>query len=138
VALVLDSGPIVAAFDRSDRHHVACRRLLETSTEELVIPVPVLTEVDYILGSRVDKRAPLQLLADIADGVYRLEPLDATALERILELMTLYLDAPLGLVDASVLAIVERLNETKVGTLDHRHFRMMRPRHVESLRLLPE
>jgi hypothetical protein len=37
-----------------------------------------------------------------------------------------------------VLAIVERLNEPKLATLDHRHFRMLRPRHVDSLILLPE
>jgi len=41
------------------------------------------------------------------------------------------------LVDAAVLAIVERLGEPKLATLDRRHFGMLRPRHVESLILLP-
>ncbi len=41
-------------------------------------------------------------------------------------------------VDAAVLAVVERLNEPKLGTLDHRHFSVVRPRHVDALRLLPE
>jgi uncharacterized protein len=36
------------------------------------------------------------------------------------------------------LAVVERLNEPKLATLDHRHFRMLRPRHVDALTLLPE
>ena len=39
--------------------------------------------------------------------------------------------------DAAVLAIVERLNEPKLATLDRRHFGMMRPRHVAGLTLLP-
>jgi len=47
-------------------------------------------------------------------------------------------DSDIGFVDAAVLAITERLNEPKVATLDHRHFSMMRPRHVEALRLLPD
>jgi hypothetical protein len=41
-------------------------------------------------------------------------------------------------VDAAVMAIVERLNEPKLATLDHRHFAMIRPRHVDALQLLPE
>jgi hypothetical protein len=32
---------------------------------------------------------------------------------------------------------VERLNEPKVATLDHRHFSTLRPRHVDALRLVP-
>jgi hypothetical protein len=36
-----------------------------------------------------------------------------------------------------VLALVERLGEPKLATLDHRHFGTMRPRHVEALELLP-
>jgi hypothetical protein len=38
-----------------------------------------------------------------------------------------------GFVDCSVLAIVERLAETKLGTLDHRHFATMRSRHIKAL-----
>jgi hypothetical protein len=37
-----------------------------------------------------------------------------------------------------VLTLVERLDEPKLATLDRRHFAMMRPRHVEALRLLPD
>lgn len=40
--------------------------------------------------------------------------------------------------DAAVLAIVERLNEPKLATLDRRHFTLTRPRHIEALTLLPE
>jgi hypothetical protein len=43
-----------------------------------------------------------------------------------------------GIVDASILAVVERLGEPKVATLDHRHFATMRPAHIEALQLLPE
>jgi hypothetical protein len=41
------------------------------------------------------------------------------------------------LVDAAVLAVVERLREPKLATLDRRHFTVMRPRHIEALELLP-
>jgi len=47
-------------------------------------------------------------------------------------------DSDVGFVDAAVLAVVERLNEPKLATLDHRRFGILRPRHVDALRLLPE
>jgi hypothetical protein len=43
----------------------------------------------------------------------------------------------LGIVDASVVAVCERLDEVKLATLDHRHFGAVRPRHCASLELLP-
>jgi len=46
-------------------------------------------------------------------------------------------DVSLRVVDASVLALVERLAEPKVATLDQRHFRAVRPAHIEALELLP-
>jgi hypothetical protein len=36
-------------------------------------------------------------------------------------------DFPLGTTDASVIAVVERLGATHVATIDHRHFRAIRP-----------
>ena len=44
----------------------------------------------------------------------------------------------LGLVDASVVAVCERLQEETVLTLDRRDFTVVRPRHCAALRLLPE
>ena len=48
-----------------------------------------------------------------------------------------YADADVGFVDAAVLAIVERLGETKLATLDRRHFSLLRPRHTDTIDLLP-
>ena len=44
---------------------------------------------------------------------------------------------PLGTVDASVIALAERLKVAQIATLDHRHFSVVRPAHVESFELLP-
>ncbi len=51
--------------------------------------------------------------------------------------MRTYTDLRVGFVDAAVLAVVERLREPKLATLDHRHFSVMRLRHVDALELLP-
>lgn len=54
------------------------------------------------------------------------------------EVIERYGDADIGFVDAAALAIVERLREPKLATLDRRHFGLLRPHHVDVLQLLPQ
>jgi predicted nucleic acid-binding protein len=51
--------------------------------------------------------------------------------------MERYADLPLGLVDASVIAVAERLGADAIATLDRRHFSVVRPRGIEAFTLLP-
>jgi uncharacterized protein len=138
VALILDTGPLYASLDRSDADHAACRQLIETATELLVIPAPVLVEVDYWIHVRLHAGVLVALLDDIVAGAYVVEELQPVDYARIRELCDRYADADIGFVDAAVVAVVERLNEPKLATLDHRHFGLIRPRHVETLGLLPD
>ena len=138
MALILDTGPLYASLDRSDADHAACRRLIETADEPLVIPAPVLVEVDYWIHARLHPGVLVALLDDITTGAYRVEDPNPDDYRRVREVCDRYADADIGFVDAAVLALVERLNEPKLATLDHRHFGAVRPRHVEALRLLPD
>jgi uncharacterized protein len=137
VALILDTGPLYAALDRSDADHAACRLLLETASEPLVIPAPVLVEVEYWTQRRLSTGAWLALLDDIDAGAFLVEDLVAADYRRVRELCDRYADADIGFVDAAVLAVTERLAEPKLATLDRRHFGALRPRHVDALVLLP-
>jgi predicted nucleic acid-binding protein len=137
MALILDTGPLFASLDRRDALHEVCRRFIETANERLLIPAPVLPEVDYFIGQHLQPEVRLAFLNDIRAGAFDIEDLEPKDYDRIVELCSTYEDARIGFVDAAVLAIVERLNEPKVVTLDRRHFGMLRPRHVPSLTLLP-
>jgi len=138
VTLILDTGPLYASLDRSDADHAACRAMIESADEPLVIPVPVLVEVDYWIHQRLHPGALVALLADIELGAYAVEDLVAADYGRVRQLCDRYADADIGFVDAAVLAIVERLDEPKLATLDRRHFGSLRPRHRDALTLLPE
>ena len=137
MALILDTGPLYAALDRSDADHAACRKLLESADEPLVVPTPVLVEVDYWTQRRLGTGAWLAVLDDIAAGAFQVADLIAADYRRVRELCDRYADADIGFVDAAVLAVTERLGEPKLATLDRRHFGTMRPRHVDALTLLP-
>jgi len=138
LALILDTGPLYASLDRSDADHARCRALIEAANEPLVIPAPVLVEVEYWIHARLHTGVLVALLDDVISGAYRVEDLRPEDYRRVRELCDRYGDSDIGLVDAAVLAVVERLNEPKVATLDYRHFRILRPRHMDALRLLPE
>jgi hypothetical protein len=138
LALILDTGPLYAALDRSDADHATCRRLIEEAEEPLLIPAPVLVEVDYWIHARLHPGVLVALMDDVIAGAYQVEDLRAEDYTRIRELCDRYGDSDVGFVDAGVLAMVERLNEPKLATLDHRHFGLLRPRHVDALRLLPQ
>lgn len=138
MALILDTGPLYASLDRTDADYTVSRHLIESTDEVLVVPSPVLVEVDYWIHTRLHSGVLIALLDDIAAGAYKVEDLTAEDYRRTRDLCDRYADSDIGFVDAAVLAVVERLNEPKLATLDHRHFRIMRPRHVDVLKLVPE
>ena len=75
MALILDTGPLYASFNRSDGDHAACRRLIEEADEPLGIPAPVMVEVDYWVHVRLHPGVFVALLDDIVAGAYRVEEL---------------------------------------------------------------
>ena len=104
---------------------------------DLLVPVTVVPEVTYLLETRLGPRAAEAFVRSLADGELPVEGVGAEDVRRAADLMVAYRDLPLGFVDASVIAIAERLGIREVLTTDRRHFGVVRPRHVEALRLAP-
>ena len=137
MALVLDTGPLLAALDAADPDHTDCAALITDAREDLVVPSLVLAELDYWCHKRLGGEVWLAFLDDLLAGAYRSEPPTEGDLRRCRDLQTTYLDLRLGVTDASVIALVERLNEPKVATLDRRHFTAVRPAHVDAIGIVP-
>jgi uncharacterized protein len=102
----------------------------------LLVPTLVITEVTYLLGSRLGVDAEVRFLGDLAAGNLIPEPVAPADWLLIAELVARYHDLPLGTVDASVVAIAERLAINEVATLDRRHFTVVRPK-AGPFQLLP-
>lgn len=138
--ILCDSGPLIAAAIEDDDDHGACKELfagLRLAQRRLLVPATVVAEVGYMIESLGSPTQEALLLRALAEGDF--QPIDLTASDygRMAELVGRYADLPLGTTDASVIALAERVGVTEVATLDHRHFTVVRPRHVEALRLLP-
>jgi hypothetical protein len=137
LALVLDTGVLYAALDTRDADHTACASLVAEAIEPLVIPSPVLVEVDYWLRKNASVQVWLRLCGTISEGaysVYNLEPDDLLVAAR---LQVKYRQLPLDFVDAAVMATCEALGEEKVATLDRRDFGVVRTRAKRHWTILP-
>lgn len=94
-----------------------------------------MAETTYLAGSRLGPSAETAFLAGLAElDVESPAPEDWP---RMAELIERYADFPLGGIDASVIALAERLDTDVIVTLDRRHFSAVRPAHCEAFELLP-
>jgi predicted nucleic acid-binding protein len=137
VALIVDSSVLYAALDARDRDHDRCAELLRQTEEIILVPAPVFPEVDALAAREGAPLALVGVLRDVQSGALLVEELVFEDYVRVGSLMEQYADLDLGFVDAAIVATVERLGERKLATLDHRHFSVVRPRHVEVLELVP-
>lgn len=95
-----------------------------------MVPMLVLAELGHRCHERLGVHAWLVFQDDVLQGAYRIEAPTSTDLARCQQLQTAYADLGPGVVDASVVALVERLEETRVATLDPPplHHSLPRPR----------
>jgi hypothetical protein len=135
--LIVDAGPLYAAAARNDQNHRRSIELLTRAERPLLVPALVVTEVSYLLADRIGAHAELAFARSIADGELLVEPVLDSEWERIADLTEQYVDLPLGIVDASVVALAERRHAEVIATLDHRHFSVVRPCHTSAFTLVP-
>lgn len=137
MAVVCDTGAIYALYDADDTHHESVRQAVEVEPGPLFLPVALLTEIDYLLSTRLGSQAALDFIDSVIEGAFVVVPLFTDDLLRCRALVAQYADLPLGLADASVVAVAERLELQRLLTVDQRHFRTVRPAKWDHFLLLP-
>jgi predicted nucleic acid-binding protein len=135
--LIVDAGPLYAAAATRDRNHRRSIELLTSAPRPLVVPALVVTEVAYLLGDRIGPHAEVAFARSLEHGELLVEPVLDSDWPRIAELTEQYADLPLGIVDASVVALAERRDLDTIATLDHRHFATVKPHHLAGFTLVP-
>jgi predicted nucleic acid-binding protein len=132
---VCDSGPLLALANARDPDHKRVVEFVRGTRHAIVVPTLCAGEVAFLLARDFGPEAEA-LFLESCRSLELMQPSEA-GLARMAELVRTYGDFPLGAVDASVVALAEELGTPFVATLDHRHFRAIRPRHVDSFTLLP-
>jgi predicted nucleic acid-binding protein len=135
--LIADTSGLLASIDRNDRHHEAVRQIVLNPREVVVIPELVLAELDYLVLKHLGREAEEALLDDIVEKTYPREPCYDQDMARARELIHIYREHDIGLVDATILATAERMDVPRILTLDHRHFRTMKLMNRKPVIILP-
>ena len=130
---IVDSGPLIALFNASDRWHAAVLTWLRDHPQvRLLTTWPVLTEVCALLARRLSNEAALDFLRWIERGALDVDRSDAHTLSEVLSISERFADLPFDLADASVAEAADRMKIDAVLTIDT-DFDVYRDRHGKPL-----
>lgn len=135
--ILVDTGVLLAAADRDDHDHGPCSALLRQQRNDLRIPAPVIPETAWQIEHSLGSAAEARFLRLITSTQLPVVDMTLADYERCVELIETYADLRLGLVDASIVALAERLAITTIATLNTRDFHVVRPSHTDTFVLLP-
>ena len=136
-SLIIDTGVIYALADRKDDWHAAAARFMSDFSGRLFVPSSVVPEACYLLNTYLGQDAEMGFVRALVNREMVLEHWTAQDLARITELLKKYHDSNIGFVDASVVAVAERLKVCGILTTDRRHFAAIKPQHCKEFTLLP-
>ena len=135
MSILLDTGIVYAYYDRSDSWHTRARTIIAGAQRGLILPAPVIPEVDHLLGHRLGEQSRLTFYDGVVAGYYLVADLPRAGYARVAELDRQFSDLQLGFVDAAIVALAENLGLVRIATTDRRHFAPLAA--ALSLELLP-
>lgn len=138
MAVIVDTGILFALADQRDFRHQIVQKYLAANPDTLIVPSPVVWETCVALLEYLGPDAELGFLKSLANKeLIVAEPTNADLI-RVIEILRQYRDARFGVVDATVMAVAERLQIQVILTLDRRDFSIYRPKHCSAFRIVPE
>lgn len=138
MSYLLDTGFWYALSNRKEQKHTSVAAVHRTLGQtDVYVPTPVITEVAYLIRRDMGPEALAKFLDLLPNS--RFVPVEPTHADyrRAAGIIRKYSDAHIDFVDAVLVAIAERLEITRVLTLDQRHFRLFRPSHCPAFEILP-
>ena len=124
--VIADTGFVVALANRSDKRHANVAPIY-LQHPQILLPQFVLVEVAYLIGRDVGITTVIKFLQGIPASRFELIAAVDHDIARITRILEKYVDSKVDFVDASVMAIAERLNIKTILTIDQRDFRLFRP-----------
>lgn len=115
-SILIDAGPLIALFDRSDKYHIKAISFVKKFEGQLWTTWPVVTEVSHMLD--FSTKAQVAFLQWIERGGLRLYELNQSHVGRLIELTQKIDDVPMDLADASLVVTAEEKGQKEIATID--------------------
>ncbi len=113
---LIDSGPLIALFDRSDRYHTRVIEFLKTYKGELITSWAVLTEVSHMLDFNL--KVQIDFLKWIERGGVSVYEISQSDIAHIRVMMEKYIDIPMDLADGTLMYIANVENIKEIISID--------------------
>jgi uncharacterized protein len=120
--VLVDTGVLVALFDRLDAHHEAATAWMRQTDAALLTVAPVLSESAFFLPARL--RSVLARLP--TQGVLQVHHPDAAGYARIAQLFEKYADQDPDWADMELVWLAEATGVTRIATIDVADFSVYR------------
>ncbi|MDF1875211.1 PIN domain-containing protein [Sulfurimonas sp. SAG-AH-194-I05] len=113
---IIDSGPIIALFDKSDNYHMQILTFMKSFRGELITSWSVLTEVSHMLSFNL--QVQIDFLKWIEIGAIHIYDIPQKEIFTIRTMMEKYLDIPMDLADATLMYIANKENIKNIISID--------------------
>ena len=133
---LIDTGFLLAVLDKNDHRHFGCVNALESEFSPL-LPEVVLSELAYLVLRELGYKVWVSFLRSVANGELPLISATTKDLARSAEILEKYQDSKIDFVDSIIMAIAERLEITRILTVDRRDFGLFRPQHCAAFEIVP-
>jgi predicted nucleic acid-binding protein len=114
--VIIDSGPLIALFDKDDHFHQKAIEFIKSFNGQLFSNYAVITEVSHLLDFSVTVQ--IDFLQWVFDGGIKIEEITTDDLLRIIELTEKYSDLPMDFADASLVVLCERMKIRNIASVD--------------------
>ena len=114
--ILVDSGPLIALFDASDKYHHDAVNFIKTNSYPLVTTIASITETLHLLD--FNRNAQIDFLEWIDRGAMEIHNIEQNDFARIKELTIKYLDLPMDFADSCLVFLAEKLNLNTIATID--------------------
>ncbi|MFY0687051.1 MAG: PIN domain-containing protein [Cyclobacteriaceae bacterium] len=115
-SILIDAGPLIALFDRSDSYHLKALHFVEQFQGTFWSTWPVITEVSHMLD--FSTKSQINFLKWLERGGVRIFEMQKLHLSRLIELTEKFDDVPMDLADASLIVASEALNLNQIASID--------------------
>jgi len=131
--ILIDAGPLIALFDRSDQYHLKAISFLKSLERGLITTWPVITETSHMLS--FSTKAQSNLLEWIERGGLKIYEMEHDHIGRLTELTKKYDDVPMDLADASLMVVSEVKGIHQIASIDSDFYvyRDIRNKYLENI-----
>jgi predicted nucleic acid-binding protein len=131
--ILIDAGPLIALFDRSDKYYLKAISFLKSLDRSLLTTWPVITETSHMLS--FSTKAQANFLEWIERGGLKIFEMEQEHINRLTELTKKYDDVPMDLADASLILVSEVKGIHQIASIDSDFYiyRDIRNRYLENI-----